>query len=55
MVEASQRLLGHEHSDTLTSMANLATTYSNQGRLTEADELRSKLEAIVAGKINHAL
>ena len=28
-----------EHSDTLTSMANLASTYSNQGRWKEAEEL----------------
>jgi hypothetical protein len=32
-------VLGEEHLDTLTSMANLASTYSNQGRWKEAEEL----------------
>ncbi|KAK4446083.1 hypothetical protein QBC34DRAFT_486914 [Podospora aff. communis PSN243] len=32
-------LLGEEHPDTLTSMANLASTYWNQGRWKEAEEL----------------
>jgi tetratricopeptide (TPR) repeat protein len=32
-------LLGEEHSDTLASMANLALTYQNQGRWTEAEKL----------------
>jgi len=31
--------LGAEHPDTLTSMANLASTYRNQGRWKEAEEL----------------
>jgi hypothetical protein len=38
-METSQRVLGEEHSDTLISMANLATTYSNQGRWTEAEKI----------------
>ena len=33
------RLLGEDHPDTLTSMANLASTYWSQGRLREAGEL----------------
>jgi hypothetical protein len=33
------RVLGDEHPDTLTSMANLASTYTNQGRWKEAEEL----------------
>ena len=33
------RVLGEEHSDTLTSMANLASTYWNQGWWKEAEEL----------------
>ena len=40
--EASQtfkKVLGEEHPDTLTSMANLASTYRNQGRWKEAEEL----------------
>ena len=32
-------LLGEEHLDTLASMANLALTYQNQGRWTEAEKL----------------
>jgi hypothetical protein len=32
-------VLGPEHPDTLTGMANLACTYRNQGRLTEAEQL----------------
>jgi hypothetical protein len=34
-----KRVLGDEHSSTLTSMANLASTYINQGRWKEAEEL----------------
>ena len=33
------RVLGLEHPDTLTSMANLASTFSNQSRWKEAEEL----------------
>jgi hypothetical protein len=32
-------VLGEEHPSTLTSMANLASTYRNQGRWKEAEEL----------------
>jgi Tetratricopeptide repeat len=38
-LEMTKRVLGHEHPDTLTSMGNLASTYWNQGRWTEAEEL----------------
>ena len=34
-----KKLLGAEHPDTLTSMSNLALTYSNQGNLNEAEQL----------------
>jgi tetratricopeptide (TPR) repeat protein len=34
-----RELLGEEHPDTLTSMANLASTYRNQGRWKEAESL----------------
>ena len=34
-----KRALGNEHPDTLTSMANLASTYRNQDRWHEAEEL----------------
>jgi len=33
------RVLGQEHPDTLSSMANLASTYRNQGRWKEAEGL----------------
>ena len=39
MIETSLRVLGEEDPDTLTSMANLVSTYSNQGRWKEAEEL----------------
>ncbi|KAF2808823.1 FabD/lysophospholipase-like protein [Mytilinidion resinicola] len=39
VLETSSRVLGEEHPDTLTSMANLASTYRNQGRWKEAEEL----------------
>ena len=35
----NQKVLGLEHPSTLTSMANLASTYRNQGRWKEAEEL----------------
>ena len=38
-VENGKRVLGPEHPDTLTSMANIASTYRSQGRLEEAEEL----------------
>ena len=39
MIETRKRVLGAEHPSTLTSMANLASTYRNQGRWKEAEEL----------------
>ena len=38
-METRKRVLGQEHPDTLASMANLASTYQNQGRWKEAEEL----------------
>jgi putative hemolysin len=38
-METSKTVLGAEHPDTLTSMANLASTYHNQGRWNEAEKL----------------
>ncbi|KAF1346346.1 kinesin light chain 3 [Lizonia empirigonia] len=38
-VMETKRVLGDEHPDTLTSMANLAATYRNQGRWNEAEKL----------------
>jgi tetratricopeptide (TPR) repeat protein len=39
LFKARNRVLGEEHPDMLTSMANLASTYRNQGRWKEAEEL----------------
>src|SRR5204862_129233 len=39
VMRRNRTVLGEEHPDTLTSMANLASTYRNQGRWTEAEEL----------------
>jgi len=36
-------VLGPEHPDTLTSMENLATTYSGQGRYEEGREIKLKV------------
>ncbi|KAF2690360.1 HET-domain-containing protein [Lentithecium fluviatile CBS 122367] len=41
VMETSLRVLGDEHPSTLTSMANLASTYRNQGRWKEAEELQA--------------
>jgi hypothetical protein len=43
VIGTSSRVLGGEHPSTLTSMANLAPTYSNQGRLKEAEELEVRV------------
>jgi tetratricopeptide (TPR) repeat protein len=39
VIEMIKRVLGQRHLDTLTSMANLALTYRDQGRWKEAEEL----------------
>ncbi|CAG1963156.1 unnamed protein product, partial [Fusarium graminearum] len=38
-METSKEKLGPDHPDTLTSMANLASTFWNQGRWEEAEKL----------------
>jgi hypothetical protein len=38
-----EKMLGPEHPNTLTSMANLAKTYSDQGKYGEAEELDLKV------------
>jgi len=38
-MEIRKRVLGEEYPNTLTSIANLALTYINQGRWKEAKEL----------------
>ncbi|KAK4031430.1 hypothetical protein C8A01DRAFT_21339, partial [Parachaetomium inaequale] len=37
-----REVLGEEHPSTLTSMANLALTYANQGRWRNAEDLQAK-------------
>ena len=39
-MEAAKRELGEEHPDTLTCMTNFASTYLEQGRWKEAEELQ---------------
>ncbi|KAH6691785.1 hypothetical protein BKA61DRAFT_715021 [Leptodontidium sp. MPI-SDFR-AT-0119] len=39
VMERNKRVLGQEHSDTLTSISNLASTFCNQGRWKEAEDL----------------
>ena len=39
VMETSKRVVGHEHTDTLASMNNLALTYHRQGRWKEDGEL----------------
>ncbi|KAF3007144.1 hypothetical protein E8E15_000324 [Penicillium rubens] len=43
VMETRKTKLGEDHPDTLTSMANLALTYSNQGRWDEAEQLQVQL------------
>ena len=38
-MDMTEKLLGAEHPDTLTTMGNLASTYWNQGRWNEAEQL----------------
>ncbi|KAE8135653.1 violaceus kinesin [Aspergillus pseudotamarii] len=42
-IELRKHVLGPEHPSTLTSMANLASTYWNQGRWKEAEELEMQV------------
>ncbi|KAK4891576.1 hypothetical protein LTR49_028661, partial [Elasticomyces elasticus] len=42
-METRVRVLGGEHPDTLTSIANLASTYRNQGQWEELEELEVKM------------
>jgi tetratricopeptide (TPR) repeat protein len=43
VMETRTRVLGQEHPDTLTSIANLASTFWNQGRWKEAEELNMQV------------
>ena len=39
VIDMRKKLLGTEHPHTLISMGNLASTYRNQGRWNEAEQL----------------
>ena len=43
LLETRKRVLGADHPNTLTSMSNLASTYRQQGRWKEAEELEVPL------------
>jgi tetratricopeptide (TPR) repeat protein len=45
MVRDSERLLGSDHTDTLSARGNLASSYSHDGRVGEAIELRERVLA----------
>ncbi|KAF8801572.1 hypothetical protein BYT27DRAFT_7198127 [Phlegmacium glaucopus] len=45
-MDMRKKLLGPEHPDTLTSMENLAVTYWNQRRWTEAKQLQVQVKDI---------
>lgn len=52
-IEESSKLVGKNHPNTITAMANLATLYCNQGRWTDAEVLDVKVlnaRSIVLGK-----
>ena len=42
-MKTTKRVLKAEHPSTLTNMANLASTYRNQGRWTQAEELEMQV------------
>jgi hypothetical protein len=46
-METRKRVLGEEHPSTLTSIANLASTYGNQGRWKEAEEHPDTLTSMI--------
>jgi hypothetical protein len=46
-MEKRKRVLVEKHPDTLTSIANLALTYRDQGRWKEAEEYPQTLSSIV--------
>jgi len=47
VVEKRMRILGHEHPHTLVAMNNLATTYKNQRRWNEAEDLQMQVVSIL--------
>jgi hypothetical protein len=53
VLEVERRTLGADHPDTLTSMANLASTYRNQGRWEAAEELEGYLDGQLELRVLH--
>ena len=51
VMETRKRVLGAEHPDALTSMANLASTYWNQERLQEALGLMSEYVSVQSERL----
>ena len=49
VMETSKTVLGPEYPSTLTSMGNLASTYRNQGRWTEAEKQVMETRKTVLG------
>jgi Tetratricopeptide repeat len=43
VIDIRKKLLGEEHPDTLSSMENLASTYRNQGRWNDAEQLKDQV------------
>jgi hypothetical protein len=43
VLDARNRILGVEHPDTIRAMANLAATYQNLGKYTEAEKLEMQV------------
>ena len=48
-MDMTKKLLGADHPDTLNSMENLASTYWNQGRWNEAEDLELEVMNIKIG------
>ena len=49
----TKQLLGDEHPNTLTSMANLAATYRSQGHWVRAEEIDISMRDIQKQKVPH--
>ena len=43
VLEATKRILGSEHPDTIRALGNLASTYGSLGRYIEAEELKKQV------------
>lgn len=54
-MQTSKSVLTDEHPDTLNIMNNLAMTYMNQERWTEAEELRMQVVQTMKRVLNYAI